>query len=310
MACAAASCSRLVCEIGILRRALAESEAQVLESEQSRLGKRPRIEEPPLTQGIAARPRTLPADEIELTQGVAAPPRSVLADEPSDDEAEPCTQAGVAAAPRSLLMPLRASAQNVHVAFTGLKPGAELQRLHSIVTRLGGTLEGVRTLSQSVTHVVVSPAVGARTTPMSVCAALTKKVLVSPAWLHASDARGAFIALGPAPPTPICALDAPTVGGQPPMTPHVPPAADCDGAVGAVDASEERMLDDDATPAEHGLDDEAADIRRVGLAVRGVANPLECASCSVWTRCRLADSAARHAPALRRRVCVRYVRTQ
>ena len=206
-----AAAARHTVELAILRQALTESEAYITELRGSNKRKREDDEDDDddcaPTQGEAARPRSATDDDCTSTQGEAARPRSATDDDcpPTQGEAAPprpqlCADddfaptQGVVAAPRVCLAPATETSR-IKVAFTGVK-SAELQRLQSIVKSLGGELEEPSTLTPSTTHVVVAPRVGAKTTPMSVWAALSMKLLVSPAWLDASAAQGSFLVNG------------------------------------------------------------------------------------------------------------------
>lgn len=175
---------RLAAEIEVLRAALAESEATIamlLELQAETLSENE--DDFPVTQGMPAampRPLTPPAaddDEPEMTQGEPSAPRRVLA----------CS-------PRTRLPSV------MRIAFVGIRDGPELQRLKAMVTQLGGLLEPPNTLSAAVTHVVCVPSVGARRSAMSIFAALSKKILVTPRWIEASAQGGAFVPLAAAAP--------------------------------------------------------------------------------------------------------------
>ena len=87
-------------------------------------------------------------------------------------------------------------AGTVRVAFTGIRPGDELDRYRGLVSDLGGVSEDGDVVRSETTHCVVFPCVGARRTAKSVWAALTRKLLVPPEWLHESTRRGEFIEPG------------------------------------------------------------------------------------------------------------------
>ena len=244
----------------------------------SLLGKRQHEDDDLPTQGVAAVP--LPMvwnddegdDEFNATQGVAASPRPMRVSEPAEDESEPSATQGEVAAPRvSLLTASWAQRaipphESVRVAFTGVRDLHELRRLHSIVDRLGGTLEEPHTLSSSVTHLVIAPAVGQTTTAKSVWAALTKKTLVSPGWLDASARLGGFVALAPGPTGATSVVDALTRTSE---QRGAPQSAMADGTpIGnLVHSSPQRG-------EEHGGTSTDA-VALAGAAVRGIANPLD-----------------------------------
>ena len=244
--------ARRAVEIQVLLASLAESEESVsLLQRQSVVfaGNMEEEEEEPCseeaaTQGMAARPRPLHSaaqhdtedDEdndggFMMTQGVAAAPRPLAPTVEPDEEA--ATQ-GIAAAPRRLLdaaaAPFVVTAaragprkrKSVRVAFTGLRDGQELERLRSIVTALNGTLEDPRVLSAQVTHVVCAPSVGGRPTALSIYAALSRKVLVSPAWLDLSQRQGDFVELGATPALGTADGDAAAVAEASLLTPPPP----------------------------------------------------------------------------------------
>ena len=148
-------------------------------------------EEEAATQGSMVSPvpvscftQGFPAAPDPVTQGVPAAPDPELTS--ASDEVEAMTQ-GAAAEPRIALRHRR-----VRVAFTGVRDRDELQRLRRVVLTLDGDLEPEGVISSDLTHLVVSPAVGARRTAKSVWAALSKKILVGPAWVDECERRGHF----------------------------------------------------------------------------------------------------------------------
>ena len=84
--------------------------------------------------------------------------------------------------------------RRVRVAFTGFTSTAEdaaaLRRCREIVLRCGGELEVANSLSTAATHLVCAPSVGAKASAKSIYAALSRKLLVGPEWLHAAEAAG------------------------------------------------------------------------------------------------------------------------
>ena len=88
--------------------------------------------------------------------------------------------------------------RSVRIALTGCG-GTALQRYRAAASVLGVEVENGQVISSAVTHVVVYPAVGAKRTAKSIWAALSKKTLVSPAWLEASSQQGRLLPLEPAP---------------------------------------------------------------------------------------------------------------
>ena len=84
--------------------------------------------------------------------------------------------------------------RRVLVAITGYTSTAEdaaaLRRCREIVLRCGGELEVANSLSTAATHLVCAPSVGAKASAKSIYAALSRKLLVGPEWLHAAEAAG------------------------------------------------------------------------------------------------------------------------
>ena len=165
---------RLAAEIEVLRAALAESEATIamlLELQAETLSEN---EDDPVTQGMPAampRPLTPPAaddDEPEMTQGEPSAPRRVLA----------CS-------PRTRLPSV------MRIAFVGIRDAQNCTAQgngHS-----AWRPSGAADTSQQRSRVVCVPSVGARRSAMSIFAALSKKILVTPRWIEASAQGGAFV---------------------------------------------------------------------------------------------------------------------
>jgi hypothetical protein len=221
------------------------------------------------TQGMPALPwAPAPAFEHESTQGMPALPWTPAPACGNDSDLSMATQ-GLPAAPRVRLAPATRMGcqQVVRVSFTGVRDAGELQRYQSMVTTLGGELEAANTLSPQATHLVCFPDVGTKPSAKSIFAALSKKVLVSPGWLHASETQGGFVALRheQAPGSTLSLRDkagapssagrAQTVAAAAGRAPH------CSTDYGALVAEVEARVGRGGGS--------------VGLAVQGVANPLD-----------------------------------